>query len=290
MKVFLSWSGQRSHKVACAFRDWLPSVIQSVIPYVSSEDIDKGARWSTDIAKELEASNYGMICVTKKNASAPWINFEAGALSKSLDKANVAPFLIDIKRSDVQGPLLQFQSVIFEKGELSKLVASINNRIAEKSRLTDSLLEKAFNVWWPHLEAQLKELEKSVEPPKPAAPADDKTKILEELLELARQQQRILNSPDTLLPPGYLEFVFERMAERGPGRDIRIRREREYDSLHEKARHLDRLLSSIPAGSSEIAEAARLADRLHDQLHSLRGNPRRRLRVADRIMEEDKKE
>ncbi len=75
MKVFLSWSGTRSHKVALVFRDWLPSVIQQIVPYVSSEDIDKGARWSTDIAKELSDSTFGIVCVTRDNLSAPWLTF-----------------------------------------------------------------------------------------------------------------------------------------------------------------------------------------------------------------------
>lgn len=103
MKVFISWSGSQSHHVAIALRDWLPSVLQIVEPYVSSEDIDKGARWSTDISKELEDSNFGIICVTPENIDAPWVNFEAGALSKSLDRSRVAPFLFAVDRTAIQG-------------------------------------------------------------------------------------------------------------------------------------------------------------------------------------------
>lgn len=210
MKIFISWSGPLSHSIACVFRDWLPSVIQSVRPYVSSEDIDKGARWSSDIAKELEAANYGLIVVTRENLVSQWINFEAGALSKSLDRSNVSPFLHDIKRSEVTGPLLQFQSTIFERSDVFKLIKSINGRLESEHRLTEPQLEKTFEVWWPGLETQLKALEQPEHPTfeEPKTPETVQSAILEEILELVRMQQRTLNSPESLLPIGYFESLF----------------------------------------------------------------------------------
>jgi len=289
VKIFLSWSGKRSHKVACILREWLPSVIQSVVPYVSSEDIDKGARWSTDIAKELEASTYGIICVTNENAPAPWINFEAGALSKSLDKANVTPFLIDIKRSEVQGPLLQFQSVVIDKDEISKLLKSINQKIAEKSRLRETLLEKAYDVWWPELERQLREVETSAfELAGPQAVPDEKTKILEELLELTRQQQRILNNPEVLLPPAYLDFVLRSNTDRWEEREFRIRHEMR--EMHEIFLRLDHQLHALSDGRPELGELASLASKLHNRFHSMdRDRHRKHRRLPPRIIDEEKK-
>lgn len=101
MKIFISWSGDTSHKVALLLRDWLPSVIQSIDPYVSSIDIDKGARWSADIAAELDNSSFGILCVTHDNIEAPWLNFEAGALGKSVEKSRVCPFLFRVKKSQI---------------------------------------------------------------------------------------------------------------------------------------------------------------------------------------------
>jgi hypothetical protein len=196
MKVFLSWSGNVSHKVAIVLRDWLPSVIQSIEPYVSSEDIDKGARWSTDIAKELEDSTFGILCVTKDNLKAPWLTFEAGALSKTMDKAFVCPFLFDIKRSEVDGPILQFQSTILEKADIKKLIKSLNKACAE-NKLSDARINKAFNVWYPNLENELGKIKiKEKKEEKVEKISDFSNQILEEILELTRINQKLLRNPD----------------------------------------------------------------------------------------------
>ncbi|MGV8897978.1 MAG: TIR domain-containing protein [Burkholderiaceae bacterium] len=215
MKIFISWSGTTSHGVAKVLRDWLPSVIQVVEPYVSSEDIDKGTRWSTDIAGELHASSYGIICLTKDNLNAPWINFEAGALGKSVDKSRVSPFLFDLKRSEVNGPILQFQSTLPEKTDVLKLLQSINNA-CEKDCLDDIRLSKTFEVWWPRLEDELKKVKDGI-PLNPPMPETKKikdeplsAKVLEELLELTRNNHKILRDPSSLLPPEYISGVMMR--------------------------------------------------------------------------------
>lgn len=223
MKVFLSWSGEVSHKVAIILREWLPNVLQAVDPYVSSEDIDKGARWSTDIANELEAASYGILCVTEENMDAPWLNFEAGALSKIIEKSRVSPFLFALKRSDVKtGPILQFQSTISEKEDVKKLVQSINEACHPAS-LDDSRLAKVFEVWWPELEKSLLDLQmdadkKPVRKKADHAPSKE-AEILEEVLGLIRQQNRIINDPSTLLPPTYISSLIGR-SERFDGHPV----------------------------------------------------------------------
>jgi hypothetical protein len=198
MKVFISWSGSKSHKVALVFREWFPSVIQSIEPYVSSEDIDKGARWSTDIAKELENSTFGILCVTKENLEAPWLSFEAGALSKTMDKAFVSPFLFDIKRSEVKGPVLQFQSTIFQKEDIKKLLNTLN-KACNETGISDVMLDKAFEVWYPTLASELNKISDVKDEPDDAEKKEENhsAEILEEILDLARNNQKLLRNPDT---------------------------------------------------------------------------------------------
>lgn len=197
MKVFISWSGNTSHKIAAALRDWLPFVIQSIKPYVSSEDIDKGVRWWTDIASELEQCSFGILCVTRDNVESPWLNFEAGALSKIIEKSRVCPLLFRIKPSEVQGPLVQFQSTVYEKEDILKLVRSLNSS-SQGEAIDDSRLEQVFGVWWPKLEENLDKIgieeESSREAPETSTPPSPTEAVLEEILELTRSNQRLLGS------------------------------------------------------------------------------------------------
>ena len=121
MKVFISWSGNFSGEVSGVLKEWLPLVLQSVRPFVSSEDLRKGTRWLLDVSRELEATNFGILCLTDENKNAPWILFEAGALSKMLELSRVSPFLIGLNKSDLSGPLSNFQATEFDKDDVRRL-------------------------------------------------------------------------------------------------------------------------------------------------------------------------
>jgi hypothetical protein len=187
MKVFISWSGELSRSVAEALREWIPTVLQAVEPWMSSEDIDKGARWSSDIAGELNETRFGIICVTPENTEAPWLNFEAGALSKTIEKTLVCPYLLGLKPSDLRGPLVQFQAAVAEKEDTRRLVGTINTAL-EEDALSDRQLEKTFAVWWPELEKQLERIGATKVAARPARRPE--REILEEVLELVRLQTR----------------------------------------------------------------------------------------------------
>jgi hypothetical protein len=66
MQVFISWAGERSKQLGVAIREWLPCVLHSAEPYFSPADIDKGARWYSDIVQALEQSNVGLIILTQE--------------------------------------------------------------------------------------------------------------------------------------------------------------------------------------------------------------------------------
>ena len=92
MNVFISWSGDRSQAMANALRDWLPNLIQCLKPWTSEVDLEPGSRWGVELAKKLEQTDFGVICVSSETLNSPWVLFESGALAKAVDRSRVSPF------------------------------------------------------------------------------------------------------------------------------------------------------------------------------------------------------
>jgi hypothetical protein len=153
MQIFISWSGEKSRQIGEAFRYWLPDVIQSVSPYFTPDDIAKGQRWASDIADNLHKSQFGLFCLTSENLTAPWLLFEAGAVSKDSKNGKVCPLLFGIDSTQLAGPLLQFQATPYSKEEVYKFLKSINAET--QIPLTDVQLERAFERCWRELDEKI---------------------------------------------------------------------------------------------------------------------------------------
>jgi TIR domain len=215
MKVFISWSGESSRQLAQIFHEWIPSVVQNVTPYMSAENIDKGERWSIDIANQLQETNFGIVCITPDNTEAPWILFESGALSKSLQNARVSPIIFGLSPSDLtKSPLLQFQLTQFNQNDIHKLIISINNSMLDAERLSQDILNKSFNRAWNELEISVNKIDLGKKEDARPAPAPSELgnridEAIQEILTNTRSQIKILNSPADLLPAGYFKEVIK---------------------------------------------------------------------------------
>ena len=204
MKVFISWSGKASRTVAEALRDWLPNVIQGIEPFVSSKDIDKGSNWSSELLRELSDTDFGIICLTQENLLSPWLNYEAGAIMKSIT-SRAAPVLFGVEKKDVRPPMSQLQMTTITKDDFKDLMTSMN---AAMGRPIDAQrLEASVAVWWPSLDEKIKSItqptanggkEQSVsfEPDKPQVDLTDK---VDELLQIVDRMERRLRSFDRKL-------------------------------------------------------------------------------------------
>ncbi|MDI3211800.1 toll/interleukin-1 receptor domain-containing protein [Arthrobacter sp. AL12] len=165
MKVFISWSGEKAKDFALELRDWLPFVIHDLAPWVSDADIDSGTMSMQDIHRQLDQTKYGIICTTAENQAKPWINYEAGALWKSINhESRVVPLLIDLEMSDVQSPLRNFHSRIIthrstRQAEVRKLIESLNK--ARATPINAAVLEESFLTQWPKMETIIDRIAKN---------------------------------------------------------------------------------------------------------------------------------
>jgi hypothetical protein len=183
MRIFVSWSGARSAAVAEALKEYLPVINNAFDPWLSSVDIEKGSRSTSEIAEALAAARAGIICLTPNNLKEPWILYEAGGVAKTVDKPLACTLLIDLEPSEVSKPLGDFQHTRLVEKELLQLVKTLNRALGEGAKREEAQLEKSFKLCWPELKAKLDELPKDGPTARHPRPVNE---VLEELVATVR--------------------------------------------------------------------------------------------------------
>lgn len=155
MKVFISWSGDRSRELAEGLRSWLPVVLQAAEPWTSSTDLQAGANWVKEIEFQLRETRVGVVCLTPENLRAPWVLHETGALWAR--GSIVIPYLLGFDPPELIGPLAQFQAVRASRDGTWKLVITLN-RLLEERAVDEPILREAFDRSWNVLERVINEI------------------------------------------------------------------------------------------------------------------------------------
>ncbi len=193
MRVFLSWSKDRSQKVAEEFHSWIQCVNQKIKPFFSPKDLSGGLVWINELNSQLSKTNAGIIFLTPENQHEAWIQFEAGALAKGFSSNRVFVLLIDMDPKDVKGPLSSFNLSVPDKEGIRKLIFDLNDLLDEE-KLEPLILNKVLAKYYDDLDQAIKTIS-SIKPKKKEEPAPRASEdIQEEMLNILRNlSNRVAN-------------------------------------------------------------------------------------------------
>jgi hypothetical protein len=196
-KVFISWSGPRALAIAKVWSEVLGETFDAVDTFVS-DDIEAGARGLDEIQSALNGTNFAIVIVTRANEKAPWLNFEAGAISKQFPGntlAKVVPCLVDFESpAELTTPLKQFQAKVLDQDGVEDTLRSIANQVG----VVWSKKRRQFERAWPEYQKAFddaREVSESVVHGggMSGEPEDGRSEksMIEEVLEILRAQQRV---------------------------------------------------------------------------------------------------
>lgn len=211
MNIFLSWSGDTSQQIARELKEWLPLILQNTHVFLSPVDIEKGAKWGSEITAQLETTDFGIVCLTRRSLASQWIAFEAGALSKAAT-GRVATLLFGLTPSEINQPLAQFQTTEFNESDVQLLLNTINKNTPEKERRSEAQIEKLFSRMWPELKEKISlslvsDMQDNAEEIRPD-PLIRSNELLNEIVTLVREQHAtIISLEKKLAATGDTTFI-----------------------------------------------------------------------------------
>ncbi len=188
MQVYISWAGQTSYKYALRMRDLLRKVTPGLEIWISAEDILDGVRWSPDFIQILNEVTFCIVCVDPSNHLSPWMQFELGAIAKSINKFNIRILLHEVKLSELSEPFTLFPPFSVNKNEFQSLFDDLL-AIFPRIRIPRFEMLDRLNKNWETFEDEMAEID------------------LETRLFVGNQEQELTNVEITPREIGYINDV-----------------------------------------------------------------------------------
>lgn len=156
--VFISWSGKRSKELARLFVLYGKDLLTNVSFYFSSDEIKGGEKQRQNIESCLNNTNFGIVFLTSTNLSSKWIYFEAGAISRTLEKHRIIPLLYDIDIEKIGEPFSAYQGFKIDKESLLKVFIDINDFQENWNKIPEQTIKNNFNRLWKDFDFDLKKV------------------------------------------------------------------------------------------------------------------------------------
>lgn len=269
MDVFLSWSGSRSRVVAEALHSWLPQILPSLQPWISTRDVRIGSRAIPSIENALRGCRVGILCVTTENQTAPWIHFEAGALARAGADALVCPYMIGFQPHELLAPLATFQAATATESGTFELLTALNHALGTDG-ISQQRLKQRFCQRWESLQAILDSVSKVDTGDGLASHSQRDALSSHGIAEIAADRTLNTQAVDKNPPPD-LDELIERYAIMST-EEIRIALEQSGIDLAQTAntiKHLIDRLAGAESRSRKSHDGLARADRVIKDWHNL---------------------
>ena len=158
MRIFLSWSGDRSKAAALGLKSLLESTFPDAVDVFISDHIDAGDTWARTTRKRAGAVSIWCSVPDAGQLSSALAAIRGRGHREKFGSTRVVPYLIDdLPAAADRSPLAQFQHVKASREGTLRLVKSIN-AVRENPQINEQKLETLFKGWWRDFEDTLNAL------------------------------------------------------------------------------------------------------------------------------------
>jgi TIR domain len=163
MRIFISWSGASSQKIATILKWYLEKYILTLTCFVSSENIRKGNKWRDEIDAQLTSADMGIVCFVPSNVEAPWIVYESGVL-EFRGKPVMGIAFEKMSKSQIKGPISDLQHSDFTEAEFLRILEDIVKNSRGDSVLGDNNsaeradIRKLMDQFWNDMSIEIRQV------------------------------------------------------------------------------------------------------------------------------------